>query len=299
MPDLRTPILRTVIYFDLFDFPLSAAEVCRFLYFPGGSPVSFEETLSELGGLVASGGLESQNGFYFLPGRSEIMETRRARYASSFKKYRRAGFFAKIFSFIPGVRFIAVCNTLAWRHSRPESDIDFFIIAKPGHLWFVRFFSAALAAVFGARPSLSVSADAVCLSFFASESALDLRALAITGDIYLPYWVISLVPLYDAGGVFEKFKKANAWVLGTLPNAYFREPPALREWPAGLGLNIPRPAEYFLKKIQIRFFPAEIARKSAAPDTGVIANDDYLKLHTDDRREFFRKAWAEKCARII
>lgn len=299
MPDLRMPILRTVVYFDLFDFPLTAVEIRRFLYFPGGSPVSYEEISLELERLATEGKLEFKNGFYFLPGRSVILDTRQARYASSFKKYRRAEAFSKFFSFIPGVRLVAVCNTLAWRHSRPESDIDFFIITKPGHLWSARFVSTVLATLFRVRPAKNGAPDAVCLSFFASEDALDLRRLMIKDDIYFPYWVISLVPLYDAGGVFDKFKKANDWILSILPNASFRDVLILKHGSGRVWPEIPRIVENFLKKIQIRAFPEDINRKSSAFSTEVIVNDNYLKLHTDDRREFFRNAWTEQCNKII
>lgn len=297
MSPLRQAILNTVIYFDLFDYPLTAIEVWRFLYAPGLEKKNFEEVFFELEKMTKENKLETEKGFYFLFGRNAIVDIRGERYALSFSKYRKARRFSKILSFVPGVRMIAICNTLAWRHSRADSDIDFFIVAASRRLWSVRFFGVLLAVLVGVRPRKGKKAvDAVCLSFFASEDALDLSKLMIKDDIYFPYWVISVVPLFAYEGIFEKFKKANDWIYTVLPNTFFHfpaRPPARIQIPLWL---IPDFTERFFKKIQMRMFPAEIAQKASFDSKEVVVSDSYLKFHTDDRRGSIRDEWRKKIA---
>lgn len=298
MSELEQAVKKTVAYFDLFDYPLTALEIWRYLYAPNAPKCGIKELFSSLSAFLAAGGLEAREGFYFLPGRGAILSARQERYALSFAKYRRARRFAKIFSRLPGVRMVALGNTLAWRHARAASDIDFFIVAEHGHIWSVRFLCALLAAVLRARPTKTESADAICLSFFASSDSLNLQGLAIEGDIYFPFWIISLVPLYDAGGVFEKFKKANAWILSALPNAFFREPAETPIMRRGVS-TLPAPAEKLFKKLQLYLLPRHISEKASLGATDVILSEQYLKFHTDDRRAYFRDAWAAKCREIL
>ncbi len=298
MSPLHQAILNTLAYFDLFEYPLTAMEVWRWLYAPGMGPQNFEKVLGELDSLLEEKKIESKNGFYFLPDRAVILRVRQERYALSFYKYRRARRFGKILSLLPGVWMVALGNTMAWRHARSSSDIDFFIVAEEGRLWSVRFFCVLIAAMLRVRPTKSASADAFCLSFFASASALNLRSLAIEEDIYLPYWALSIVPLYDAGGVFERFKAANNWVLSNLPNSFFREPAVT----AGRGPSIPSLpllVENILKKLQLYLLPQDIFKKASLGNTEVLLSEQYLKFHTDDRRVIIRDTWMAKCKKIL
>lgn len=292
MSDLRQSIFRTVAYFDIFDYPLTALEVWRFLYDPGSEKRNFEEVFSELEKMAQEVKLDTEKGFYFLTGRRAILDIRSKRYTFSFSKYRQARRFAKILSFVPGVRLVAIGNTLAWRNSREDSDIDFFIVTAPGRLWSVRFFSVMLAAMLGTRPRKGKeSSDALCLSFFASEEALDLRELMIKDDIYFPYWVASIVPIFESKGIFEKFKEANNWVYTLLPNVFFRT-----SLPSSASINIsskivPDFAERLFKRIQIRMFPEDISQKIGYGKSEVVISDSYLKFHTNDKRAFIRDEW--------
>lgn len=298
---LREAILKTLVYFDLFDYPLTSLEVWRFLYAPGSGEVEFEKVLAALDLLLTEKKLDIKNGFYFLPERAPIVEVRATRYALSFEKYRRAKLVSAMLSLLPGVRAITLGNTMAWRHARAQSDLDFFIITSPKRIWTTRILAVLPTAVFGVRPKAdSQSKNAVCLSFFAAEDALNLRSLMIPGDIYLPYWIASIVPLTASPGVFEKFKNENSWIKEYLPNIFFREPvKGIKKVPFTAALALPQIFERIAKKAQIRAFPQNIKKLLAQEGTGVIASDQYLKFHTDDRREFIRDAWRAKVTQLL
>jgi len=49
-----------------------------------------------------------------------------------------------------------------------------------------------------------------CLSFFITEKWLDFKNIALENDIYLSYWIQTLVPIVDENNTFEKFQTANS-----------------------------------------------------------------------------------------
>jgi len=303
--ELARAVFYTIVYFDVFDFPLTAWEVYRCLW--------REHLPSEVGFLdvqrvLDSGafGIAAREGFYVLSGRGELIRLRKTRAAIAEKKYRRARRVSLFLSLCPFVRLVAVSNSLAYGNVRENSDIDLFIIAAKDKIWTARFFTIGFLKLCGLRPTPARKRDTICLNFFVSEEALNLKNLRKSGpvpDIYFIYWVRQLVPLYDAGDVFSRFVQSNGWVgnyIGAVsvcrPNTRrrIRERDILRflkhngEW-----LLRVRALERFCKKLQLRKLPSAIATK-ANRSTDVVINDSVLKFHKWDRRAEYRSRWLDK-----
>lgn len=311
---LEEAIYRTVVFFDLFDYPLSDSELWKFLLVPEGAPhySLFDirnclETSTALGRCV-----EEKDGMYCLAGRSNLRNLRRERMLVSCRKYLRARRIARILAYVPFVRMLCVCNTLGLNATREKSDIDFFIVASRGHVWLVRFFCAGIAQILGMRPRPGMVRDSVCLSFYVSDDALCLSSLQDEGwtpDLYLAYWTTFCVPLYDAGGVYERFFSANAWVRRVLPNTIPYDTIPRRRVTIFLfscaakraaehcielfGKNIERIARAF----QLRILPDAI-RSQLNRGTGVVVNDSVLKFHTADRRREIREKFERLCKEV-
>src|SRR3989338_3671881 len=67
-------ILKTLAYFDIFDYPLTLVEIWKWLYVENNRSASLSEVRQSLAQLA--GRVETKNGFWFLPGRSGIIQTR-------------------------------------------------------------------------------------------------------------------------------------------------------------------------------------------------------------------------------
>jgi len=52
--------------------------------------------------------------------------------------FKKTQDFVRLVRWIPGLRMIAVSNSLAMYATHPESDIDLFVITAPQRLWIVR-----------------------------------------------------------------------------------------------------------------------------------------------------------------
>lgn len=298
--ELERSALATLAFFDLFDYPLTLTELHRYLHADTGEQASAIAAAAAAEVFVAirnSTKIGQREGYYFLAGREEIVATRQRRYRLAERKYRKAVRLAKLFSRVPSIRLLAVCNSLALSNADEASDIDLFIVTSPGCVWVTRLLVVGLLKLFGLRPG-ERPGDVFCASFFVTEVALDMQRFALPqGDTYLAYWTASLVPLYDAGGIMEKFSVANGWLASRLPVTRLSMASGRRFMPSGRGLPLVLPllraCEARSKLFQKACFPDVIAFM-ANKDTRVVVTDDTLKFHTNDRRAQFEAAFREK-----
>jgi len=217
--------LPTIAYFDIFDYPLTRQEMEKWMIDPKVTQQVMGSETTDFCRDVSC--IENLDGFFYLKGREELVFARKKRYLIAEKKYRRALRFARIFRLLPSVRMVAVCNTLAFSNAKDESDIDFFIITKPGKIWLTRFWLQSMLALLGIRPhdhGVSIK-DALCLSFFITSDNLSLAGIRLEeNDVYLALWISQLVPVYDPDNLYEKLWQENQWVKKVLPNTYFNQP---------------------------------------------------------------------------
>lgn len=305
MDSIARGALAAIAYADTQDFPLSANEVWRWWLaepaaettaIPAPTPAA---VASALEGLQQTGRVGQTAGFWYLSGRAELVAVRLERWAFSQRKWRRARRAAGALAWIPFVRSIAVCNTLALSNSKPESDIDVLVITVPGRLWLTRFLVTMALAVRGLWRHGTKIADRICLSFFISEAALDFRPLLLQPrDPYFAHWVDQLVPLLDRGGVLERLRVANAWVREYLPNAFttpHSQLPTPSTWQfwwerrlrGRLGDALERFARW-LQRSKMRISP------SAAASGAAVVTNDVLKFHEQDRRAEYRERFEQR-----
>src|SRR5665811_218304 len=105
---------------------------------------------------------------------------------------------------------VAAANFIGSHNWRKDGDIDFFIITKENYLWRSRLFCAGIAKLLFSRPTINNKKDKICLSFYISESALNLRPLELEGgDPYFEFWRRGLFPLYTRNDIWNRFQAAN------------------------------------------------------------------------------------------
>lgn len=311
--EIEQAVLAALVYFDIFDFPLTLLEIWRYLYAPrqGDNLISgLGELQFILENLKIKNIIETQEGFFYLKGREETINKRKERYLRSESKFKKAIKFAKVFRYFPGVKMIAICNSLSWSNSLNNSDIDLFIITEKGKIWSARFFCVLFTQFLKSRPTPGRSRDTICLSFFISEEKLNLKEAALPappyGDIYFIYWIVGLVPLYN-DGVFKKFVKENSWIKKYLPRsfAYDTNPRRVVKTASRFLkkiINILLANKFcgrFYKKYQLKVMPKRLRQLAAVDDTRVIINDRILKFHDKDRRREFCDTFQEKFHSII
>ncbi len=284
---LRERCLATIAYFDLFDYPLTLEELHRYLLGEHPVPTELKLFLAEHSDIIGS-----QDGYYFLRGRDLIVVTRDEREKNSLMLWKKVHRYLPLIQFVPFIRMVAVCNTLAINNATSGSDIDLFIVAKPGRLYFVRFLTVALFMFLGVRRHGTKIAGRFCLSFYCDETVMDLESIQSgPDDIYLPYWIMTMKPLYGRD-TYEKFAKENVWIAKyfgrTLSLAHdFWSPNVLRFlawlkeflWRGKFG-------DLIEKKLMASQMKRHQRNLSGLPsEASVVVSEHMLKFHNVDRRK--------------
>ena len=307
MTNLERSIVKTLTFFDVFNYPLTASEIWKWLYKPSGqyNLADVREALKISQFLKDR--MISIEGFYSLKGREAICFLRKENNNLAGRKFNKAIRLAKLYRLIPAIRMIAICNSLAYGNAKDDSDIDFFIITKKGRIWLARFLAIILAGVLGQRPKPGKHKDAFCLSFFIDEDNLNIQHLRLNEkDIYFNYWVSQLMPIYDPDGLYEKFLQANDWYKERLPNSYANsfsrqvKPTPVVSLFAKLGqwLLDYRWLYSSFRRLQVKIIDKNL-RSLINVDTKVVVNDQMLKFHPNDRREMYYKRWRETLSQIL
>lgn len=270
-------------FFSFFDYPMTAFEVWKWQYRPERI-YTLEEIYRALKTLCKRGAIQQYEGFFAIKHVEEQVLQRKQRYTNALAKHRKVKRILSYIARIPTVKGVAVCNSLPLHFTDVNSDIDLFIITKPGHVWMTRFLCVLPFMLFRQRPG-ERSTHPVDMTFFVSEKALALQYIR-TGkdDIYFSYWLSSLLPVYEAyEGIFEKVKLSNAWVEEDFPCVPVAKLAAFwrtnRTWKFPLWMP-----EHVAKWLSYKRFPQHI-QEMLNTDTRVIVNDDMLKFHTKDRRK--------------
>ncbi|MDO8559472.1 MAG: hypothetical protein Q7S23_00335 [bacterium] len=292
--NLAAAVLRTLAYFDVFDFPLTALEAQRWLWRQRASVGDVASVLKEL---ERAGRVQRAHGYFHLPGRPAVVAVRWRRYLDAELKFRRAQRAARWLRFLPAVRLLAVCNNAAYGNAKAPSDIDLFIVTAPGRLWSTRLAVTAIVQLLGLRRHGRHVANRCCLSFYVTANAGDLSRFSLApNDPYLVYWLATLALVYARPDEAASFWRANVWMNEWLPNWQPRLLSVRRSVPVPKRWLLPEGSRG-LEQMARRLQRAKMAaRERQHPSRlGVAISDDVLKFHEEDRRSAYRQQWEERC----
>ena len=295
--DTEQKIIRTLAYFSVFQHPLTADEVFAYLW--KGGIENREEIAGKLNSLVETGKLGCKYGFYFFAGEEDNVEKRRAAVVPGDTMLRRAKWATKLLSGVPFIEAIFVCNSVAAETANENSDIDLFIVTRPGRIWSVRFISNVVLLIFRLRTTKGHDSGRICLSFFVSENDLDLSKLRIAeDDIYLVYWIRQLLPVFDPKNILQQLAEKNIWAENFVkPRSVLKRSKRecvlkkLAEKILGSGLG--EKFEKILKDWQWKKLRPELKAKAKLGNNEVVISDGILKFHENDARHGIRAEWTK------
>jgi len=143
---LERAVVQTVAYADVFDYPLTADQIHRYLI---GVPAA-RGTIRGLLSNQLPRGLSREGRYFTLAGREAAIQTRKRRLAEAVEFWRQAVHYGKRISQLPFVRMVGVTGALAMDNNA-DGDIDYLIITEPGRLWLCRALIVGLVKVAALR----------------------------------------------------------------------------------------------------------------------------------------------------
>jgi hypothetical protein len=196
----------TVLYADIFDFPLTRDELFTFLVAHRGSRAEVNAAIDR--SLENGQGFDTDGHFVYLRGRAETVSCRVRRGHVARSSWRHARLYAHLIWALPYVRMVAVTGALAMDNVEPKDDIDFLVVTEPGRLWMTRGLIVLLCKL--AR----FCGHTICPNYLISSHALGLSER----NLYAAHELAQMVPLHGRG-LAQRLWTENQWCLTFLPNA--------------------------------------------------------------------------------
>jgi hypothetical protein len=277
-----------VAYADIFDYPLTPAEIHRNLVCTSASRAEVENAL--FSSKMNSVFLQEIHGFYTLPGREHILSTRRRRSEIATTMWPQAIYFGRVLSSLPYVRLVAITGALAVNNVEPGADIDYLVVTQSGRVWLCRAISMLVVRW------AAMKGVVICPNYFIAEDALRHER----ENIYTAHELTQMIPL-SGMSTYLRMRFLNQWTNDFLPNAW--NPPA--------GIEVHPPIEDIsrLKKtteqaLNLPFGERlelwEMKRKTARFNNyGVIADEaafcrDWCKGHLNGHQQHTLAAFSQR-----
>jgi len=196
-------ILRTIIYFDVFHFPLLESEI---IFYSTIQP----NDKAEIDKLVLKGILNKVDEFYGIGDLKQNVKKRALGQSEAEKYWKSARRTSNILSLIPFIRCICISGSLSKGYMDKDSDVDYFIIVKKNRLWIVR----AIFSFFILGFSMLNIKKYFCPNYIIVDSDLEIR----DKNIFTATEIASLVPMYNQK-MYEDFLAQNIWTNRFMPNS--------------------------------------------------------------------------------
>ncbi|HVS94900.1 MAG TPA: hypothetical protein VHE54_00390 [Puia sp.] len=202
---LRPNILKTIAYFDLFNYPLTPGDIRYFLDIDARE----EEIAHELAALTREGCLFRLGSYYSLHNDPSLVEKRHCGEAHADELLRIAARGARLLYRFPYVRGVCISGSLSKRCADEKADIDYFIITSAGRLWIAR----TLMHLFKKLTYLRGHQHRYCMNYYVDEDALEINEK----NIFTAIELLTLLPACGNGGLV-RFFQANNWTSHFLPH---------------------------------------------------------------------------------
>lgn len=207
MHPIDAAILRTVLYADIFHFPMSADEIHHFLIHC--QVVPYSEVCARLD---ASPDLRRllchASGYYAWHERAEIIAIRQQRAGAAAALWTQALRYGRWLARLPFVRMVAVTGALSMENADDDDDLDYMIVTEPGRVWLARLFAVTLVRI------VQIRGPIICPNYVVAANALTQNRR----DLFIAHEVTQMIPLYG-WSLYDDLRACNDWVRGELPNA--------------------------------------------------------------------------------
>lgn len=198
-------ILKTLLYFDIFDYPLNSKEIFNFLQTNHVTEKIIEERLR----VLANTGFTFKFGKFFSLHNNAALVDRRLKgnkEAMHFMDLARKQ--ARLIHKFPFVSAVMASGSLSKGYMDESCDLDFFIITQSNRLWIARTLLVLYKRIF-----LGNSHKYFCVNYFVDENNLEIEEK----NLFTATELTTLIPL--SGVQYQKkLMNENKWVANFLPN---------------------------------------------------------------------------------
>lgn len=206
--EIDKALIRSVLYFDIFNYPVTAEEARVFAPFPIHG--SCDQVLDNL---VSQGILFKHRGFYSVQNDLKLVGKRLDGNRLAAQRMKAATQYSKLIASFPFVRAVMLSGSISKNFMDEDSDIDYFIVTATGRLWIARTILTVFRRVF-----LFNSLRNFCVNYFVDTANLEIP----DRNIFTATELTTLKSMYGEH-MIKEFRKQNSWVHSMLPQVPFDE----------------------------------------------------------------------------
>jgi predicted nucleotidyltransferase len=196
LPD-QLESLKTILYFSIFRYPLKLEEIYSF--YPEKNKAKIEQELSQL---VERKVIFKIGEYYLRDCDPDCIEKRQKGNRMAAEIMTKAEERARFIAQFPFVEAVGISGSLSKGYYDQSSDIDFFVVTKPGKLWISRTLLMLYKKIF-----LLNSRKYFCINYFMSTANLEIEEK----NRFTATEIKTLIPL-QGKDVLTAFYDSNSWV---------------------------------------------------------------------------------------
>ena len=202
---LEKNIIKTLVYYDIFLYPLTAVEIFQNLIINHTSEAEVKNLLDKL---VSRKLLFRKGSYYLLKNDNSYITRREKGNRIARKRMKTARRMSWLISKFPFIRAILLSGSLSKGFMEADSDIDYFVITHPNRLWFSRAILMLFKKLF-----LLNSKKIFCINYFIASDNLEIQEK----NIFTATELATLIPTFGPS-LYDEFYNKNIWIKDFYPN---------------------------------------------------------------------------------
>ncbi len=197
-------ILKTLGYFDLFQYPLTRTEIGQF----HAANIPHAEIDEALDILLGEKMIFLLDEFYSLHNEPGLAERRRNGNRLAASQMQTAGRVARFLAKFPYVKGIAVSGSLSKNFATKNTDIDFFIVTEANRLWIAR----TVMHLYKKFTFLTGRQHWYCMNYYVDVKCMEIKEK----NIFTAIESVTLLPMQGKKAL-DDFMQDNNWASAYFP----------------------------------------------------------------------------------
>lgn len=216
MNHTQKAIFKTMVYADIFNYPLTISQIQTFLI--SSQPFKRLTIEKNIAFLVSQKKVSCRQNLYTLVEREDLVSTRSQRRQLSHQKKQLAQHVAQELSTISSLQAVFLTGALTMDNAESDDDIDVMLVTSLNQLWTTRIKVIRTLDQLGVRRKarMTLAKDLVCPNIYVTTDSLAIPAKA--QNLYTAHEIAQVVPLFDKSSVYPQFLNQNQWIKKFLAN---------------------------------------------------------------------------------
>jgi hypothetical protein len=204
---IKDNIMRTLLYYDIFNHPLKEEELFNLLPFNSISKsdiISLINKFSKEDDCLFTG----KNGYVYIKPNTQNVSLRLEKERYSIKMWKITRIITHVIKRFPFVRCVLVTGSLSKNSSFKGSDLDFMVVTTKNRLWIARTMLMLFKKLF-----LFNSHKYFCINYFVSEEMLEIEEK----NLFTATEIVHIKATFNTE-LMNEFINRNKWIKEYFPN---------------------------------------------------------------------------------